>query len=61
MRTFRIAMIPFYFFAAATDLAAGITRLAQGATETGVLYLVLAALFATFAVENIAEARQERG
>lgn len=57
MRTFRIATIPFYFFVAAIDLAAGITRLAQGATETGILYLILAVLFATFAVEKIAETR----
>ena len=57
MRTFRIVTIPFYFFVAAIDLAAGITRLTQGATETGVLYLTLAVLFATFAVEKIDEAR----
>ena len=60
MRTFRLIFIPIYVLAAVVDFTAGVSRIAQGEGETGFLYLLLAVLFALFAVENIAEARQER-
>lgn len=60
MRTFRLIVIPIYVLAAVVDSAAGVSRIVQGEVETGVLYLLLAVLFALFAVENIDKYRQER-
>ena len=61
MRTFRLVAISIYVLAAVVDSTAGVSRIAQGEGETGVLYLLLAVLFTLFAVENIDKYRQERG